>query len=37
VKSGVLVATGLALLAARMAVQHWWPEPKAPQKEAIHA
>jgi hypothetical protein len=35
VKSGVLVATGLALLAARVAMRHWWPE--APQKEASHA
>jgi hypothetical protein len=34
VKSGVLVATGLALLAARLAMKHWWPEAK---EEVSHA
>lgn len=35
VKSGVLVATGVALLAARLAMRRWWPE-QVPQ-EARHA
>lgn len=33
VKSGLLAATGLALLAARLAMHHWWPE----EKEVSHA
>jgi hypothetical protein len=33
VKSGLLAATGIALLAARLALQRWWPE----EKEASHA
>lgn len=32
-KSGLLAATGIALLLARQAMQHWWPE----EKEASHA
>ena len=32
-KSGLLAATGAALLAARFAMRHWWPE----EKEAAHA
>jgi hypothetical protein len=35
VKSGVLVATGLTLLVARMLMRHWWPE--ADSKEVRHA
>lgn len=32
-KSGLLAVTGVALLAARYAMQHWWPE----EKESSHA
>jgi hypothetical protein len=32
-KSGLLALTGLALIAARLALRHWWPE----EKEASHA
>jgi hypothetical protein len=32
VKSGLMIAAGVALLAARLAMRHWWPE-----KEATHA
>lgn len=32
-KSGLLAATGVALLAARYVMRHWWPE----EKEASHA
>src|SRR5262249_12346056 len=33
VKSGLLAAAGIALLAARFALHHWWPE----KGEASHA
>jgi uncharacterized membrane protein len=32
-KSGLLAATGLALLAARLALHRWWPE----ERGAVHA
>lgn len=34
IKSGVLLATGVALIAARAAMRHWWPEKT---QEANHA
>lgn len=36
-KSGLLVATGIALLAARLAMRHWWPADAARNQEADHA
>ena len=36
-KSGLMVAAGIALLLARLAMQHWWPEEPAGSKEASHA
>lgn len=36
VKSGVLVATGFALLAARLAMRHWWPQEQQ-KEQASHA
>jgi hypothetical protein len=36
-KSGLLVAAGLALLAAQLAMRYWWPEMPAGAKEANHA
>jgi hypothetical protein len=36
-KSGLLVASGIALLAARLAMHHWWPGEPAGSKEASHA
>jgi hypothetical protein len=36
-KSGLLAATGIALLAARLAMRQWWPERQAGDSEAGHA
>lgn len=36
-KSGLLVAAGVALLAARLAMRHGWPEEPTGSKEASHA
>jgi len=36
-KSGLLVAAGIALLVARLAMRRWWPEEPAGSKEASHA
>jgi hypothetical protein len=36
-KSGLLVTAGIALLAARLAMRHWWPEEPAGAREASHA
>ncbi|HEX9397165.1 MAG TPA: DUF4401 domain-containing protein [Burkholderiales bacterium] len=36
-KSGLLAAAGFALLVARLALRHWWPEPQAGAREAHHA
>lgn len=36
-KSALLAATGIALVAARLAMRHWWPEAPAKQVEASYA
>jgi len=36
-KSGLLVAAGIALLLARLAMRRWWPEEAFGPKEASHA
>ena len=36
-KSGLLAATGIALLVARLAMRHWWPDDQGGNAEASHA
>jgi uncharacterized membrane protein len=36
-KSGLLVAAGIALLVARLAMRYWWPESPRDNAEASHA
>lgn len=36
-KSGLLVAAGIALLVARLAMRRWWPDEAVAAKETIHA
>ena len=36
-KSGLLVAAGIALLAARLAMRRWWPDEAVAAKETSHA
>jgi hypothetical protein len=36
-KSALLAAAGIALLAARLAIRHWWPEDPTRTVEATHA
>ncbi|NDH63348.1 MAG: DUF4401 domain-containing protein [Alphaproteobacteria bacterium] len=36
-KSGLLVLTGLALIAVRYAMRIWWPENEVATREASHA
>lgn len=36
-KSGLLIATGLALLGLRLAMRYWWPDNASGEKEVSHA
>ena len=36
-KSALLAAAGIALLAARLAMRHWWPDDQGGNTEASHA